>query len=100
MVLWARRVEKIESPFKPDTRSIVERIRHRHRRGEQACAIERRWKGFDPTNDTVVGSDRSPVAVHSNPEGIPPVSGSFTGPKQVGVEMSVAVQSNQLTEVP
>jgi len=57
------------------------------------------WKNFDPTNDSVVGPDHVPVAVHSNPEAVPPVSGSFTGPVQVAVEMLVDVQINQLTEV-
>jgi transglutaminase-like putative cysteine protease len=58
------------------------------------------WKGFDPTNDAFVGPDHVPAAVHSNPEAIPPVSGSFTGPEQVAVEMSVDVQINQLAESP
>ena len=57
------------------------------------------WKGFDPTNDAVVGPDHVPVAVHCNPEAIPPVSGSFIGPKEVSVEMSVEVKINQMAGV-
>ena len=54
------------------------------------------WKGFDPSNATVVGPDHIPVAVHRDPEAIPPVAGSFTGPKGVSSVLTVDVQINQL----
>jgi transglutaminase-like putative cysteine protease len=54
------------------------------------------WKGFDPTNAAVVGPDHIPVAVHHHPEAIPPVAGSFTGPKGLSASLSVDVQINQL----
>lgn len=56
------------------------------------------WKGFDPTNCSVVGPDHIPTAVHSHPESIPPISGSFTGPEGVKTTLSVDVQINQLAE--
>lgn len=56
------------------------------------------WKGFDPTNVAVVGPDHIPVAVHRHPEKIPPVAGSFVGPKDVAPTMAVDVQINQIAE--
>lgn len=56
------------------------------------------WKGFDPTNATVVGPDHIPVAVHHHPEAVPPVAGSFTGPKGLSPTLGVDVQINQLPE--
>jgi transglutaminase-like putative cysteine protease len=56
------------------------------------------WKGFDPTNASVVGPDHIPVAVHRHPEAVPPVAGTFTGPSDVSRTLTVAVQINQLPE--
>ena len=39
------------------------------------------WTGFDPTSSVIVGENHIPVAVAVVPEAIPPISGSFTGPK-------------------
>jgi transglutaminase-like putative cysteine protease len=55
------------------------------------------WKGFDPTNLAVVGPDHIPVAVHRQPEAVPPVAGSFTGPKGLAPTMSVDVKISQLS---
>jgi transglutaminase-like putative cysteine protease len=54
------------------------------------------WKGFDPTNASVVGPDHIPVAVHRHPEAVPPVAGTFTGPRDVSRTLTVAVQINEL----
>ncbi|MGB5649301.1 MAG: transglutaminase family protein [Sedimenticolaceae bacterium] len=55
------------------------------------------WKGFDPTNASVVGPDHIPVAVHHDPEAVPPVAGSFTGPKGPPPRLTVDVQINLLS---
>ena len=54
------------------------------------------WKGFDPTNAVVVGPDHIPVAVHRDPEAVPPVAGSFTGPGGLTPVLSVDVQINRI----
>jgi transglutaminase-like putative cysteine protease len=54
------------------------------------------WKGFDPTNASVVGPDHIPVAVHRDPEAVPPIAGSFVGPTGLAPVMTVSVQINQL----
>lgn len=56
------------------------------------------WKGFDPTNDVIVGSDHIPVAVHRHPEAIPPVAGTFTGPKNLSAAMFVDVQISAIPD--
>jgi transglutaminase-like putative cysteine protease len=56
------------------------------------------WKGFDPTNASVVGPDHIPVAVHHHPEAIPPVAGSFTGPPDLLPTMEVDVQISRLPD--
>jgi transglutaminase-like putative cysteine protease len=53
------------------------------------------WKGFDPTNASVVGPDHIPVAVHRDPERVPPLAGSFVGPKGLSPVMTVGVQISQ-----
>ena len=58
------------------------------------------WKGFDPTNVAVVGPDHVPVAVHCNPEAVPPVAGTFIGPVGVAATLTVDVQINRLSEDP
>jgi transglutaminase-like putative cysteine protease len=57
------------------------------------------WKGFDPTNATVVGPDHITVAVHHHPEAVPPIAGVFTGPAGLSPMLSVDVQINQLAIV-
>ncbi|MGD8590449.1 MAG: transglutaminase family protein [Chromatiales bacterium] len=54
------------------------------------------WKGFDPTNATVVGPDHIPVAVHRHPEAVSPVAGSFIGAKDLNSNLSVDVKIHQL----
>jgi transglutaminase-like putative cysteine protease len=54
------------------------------------------WKGFDPTEATVVGPDHIPVAVHNHPQAIPPVSGSFMGRADVGSTLAVEMRITQL----
>ena len=54
------------------------------------------WKGFDPTNGMVVGSDHIPVAVHRHPEAVSPVAGSFIGPKDLNTLLSVDVKISRL----
>lgn len=56
------------------------------------------WKGFDPTNASVVGPDHIRVAVHHHPEAVSPVSGSFTGPKGLQPTLEVDVQIHQVAE--
>ena len=57
------------------------------------------WKGFDPTNAAIVGPDHITVAVHRNPEAIPPVAGNFTGPEGVSSAPSVNVQISELQDL-
>jgi transglutaminase-like putative cysteine protease len=54
------------------------------------------WKGFDPTNGTLVGPDHIPVAVHRHPEAIPPVAGTFTGRRGLMPVLTVDVRIVQL----
>lgn len=54
------------------------------------------WKGFDPTSAAVVGADHIPVAVHRDPEAVPPVAGSFIGPTSLSPTLRVDVQISQL----
>jgi transglutaminase-like putative cysteine protease len=56
------------------------------------------WKGFDPTSGSVVGADHIPVAVHHHPEAIPPVAGTFTGPRGLSPTMAVDVLITQLSD--
>lgn len=53
------------------------------------------WKGFDPTNGTIVGAEHIAVAVARLPESIPPIAGSFLGAP--GATMSVKVWVNELS---
>ena len=50
------------------------------------------WVGVDPTHNLFTSGHHTPVAVALNPEDIPPVSGSFTGPAEVPKTMSVSVE--------
>ena len=50
------------------------------------------WKGFDPTAGELTGSRHIPVAVARHPETVPPVAGSFIGPKGPAPILSVGVR--------
>ena len=50
------------------------------------------WITFDPTNRNVGGANLIPVAVGRNIQQVMPVSGSFVGPGNALLEMSVDVQ--------
>ncbi len=54
------------------------------------------WKGFDPTAGEVTSSRHIPVAVARHPEAVPPVAGSFIGPKGPLPTLTVAVQVTAL----
>jgi transglutaminase-like putative cysteine protease len=54
------------------------------------------WKGFDPTAGEVTGNHHIAVAVASNPEAVPPVSGSFIALGYAMPSMQVNVQVNLL----
>ncbi|MGV3582969.1 MAG: transglutaminase family protein [Methylophilus sp.] len=54
------------------------------------------WKGFDPTAGEVTGNHHIAVAVASNPQAVPPVSGSYTGTGFITPTMLVNVQVNLL----
>lgn len=54
------------------------------------------WKGFDPTAGEVTANRHIPVAVARHPEAVPPVSGSFIGPKDQTPSLTVAVQVTAL----
>jgi len=50
------------------------------------------WKGFDPTGGVVTGSEHIAVAVAGHPENVPPVAGSYVGPKNLRPTMQVSVR--------
>jgi transglutaminase-like putative cysteine protease len=52
------------------------------------------WKGFDPTNGSLVGTDHIAVAVARLPESVPPVAGAFIGPP--GATLNVGVWVSEL----
>ena len=54
------------------------------------------WKGFDPTAGELTGSRHIPVAVARHPEVVPPVAGSFVGPKGQIPMLTVDVQVTAL----
>jgi transglutaminase-like putative cysteine protease len=54
------------------------------------------WQGFDPTVGKMTANSHIAVAVARNPEAVPPISGSFIGPKQTSPRMLVNVQVNLL----
>jgi len=54
------------------------------------------WKGFDPTAGEVTSSRHIPVAVARHPEAVPPVAGSFIGPKGSFPTLTVAVRVTAL----
>lgn len=54
------------------------------------------WKGFDSTSGEVTGSRHIPVAVARHPEAVPPVAGSFIGPRGPAPILAVNVQVSRL----
>lgn len=50
------------------------------------------WKGFDSTTGEVTGSRHIPVAVARDPEAVPPVAGSFIGPRSSAPTLAVNVR--------
>jgi transglutaminase-like putative cysteine protease len=54
------------------------------------------WRGFDPTNNKVVGAEHVPVAVTRDPERAAPVSGSWHGTTGAFSGMHVNVEVVQL----
>ncbi len=54
------------------------------------------WRGFDNTSGRLTGPDHIATAIARNPEMVPPVSGSFTGPAGTYAPMTVQVRVSQL----
>ena len=50
------------------------------------------WKGFDPTNDSIVGSEYIAVSVAHSLESIPPVSGQYQGTPSSTMRVVVMVK--------
>jgi transglutaminase-like putative cysteine protease len=50
------------------------------------------WRGYDPTNNKLVGSEHIPVAVSREQEKASPLSGSWDGPADAFNRMNVSVQ--------
>jgi len=50
------------------------------------------WRGFDPTNNKLAGSEHVSVAVARDPEKASPVSGAWVGPPEAFDHMEVTVQ--------
>jgi len=50
------------------------------------------WRGYDPTNNKLVGSEHIPVAVSREQEKASPLSGSWDGPADAFKRMNVSVQ--------
>ena len=50
------------------------------------------WRGFDPTNNKLVGSEHISVAVSREQEKASPLSGSWEGPADAFERMIVSVQ--------
>lgn len=49
------------------------------------------WCGFDPSNSNGVGSNHIAVGTGLDPEGLPPVAGSFTGAADASLDVGVWV---------
>jgi len=54
------------------------------------------WRGFDPTNNKLVGAEHVSVAVARDPEKASPVSGKWKGPASAFSHMQVSVQVSQI----
>lgn len=50
------------------------------------------WRGYDPTNNKLAGSEHIPVAVSREQEKASPLSGSWDGPADAFKRMNVSVQ--------
>ena len=50
------------------------------------------WRGFDPTNNKLAGSEHISVAVARSQEKAMPVSGTWSGPADAFAEMNVLVK--------
>ncbi|KJC47818.1 transglutaminase family protein [Bradyrhizobium sp. LTSP857] len=50
------------------------------------------WRGYDPTNNKIVGSEHIPVAVTREQEKASPLSGTWDGPADAFSRMNVSVQ--------
>jgi hypothetical protein len=50
------------------------------------------WRGFDPTNNKIVGSEHISVAVAREQEKASPLSGSWEGPADAFSQLNVSVQ--------
>ena len=57
------------------------------------------WRGFDPTNNKLAGSEHISVAVAREQENAAPVSGSWSGPSDAFERMEVSVQVAQRSSV-
>jgi transglutaminase-like putative cysteine protease len=55
------------------------------------------WRGFDPTNNKLVGSEHIPVGVSREQEKASPFSGSWEGPSDAFERMTVSVQVVEAT---
>jgi Bacterial transglutaminase-like N-terminal region/Transglutaminase-like superfamily len=55
------------------------------------------WRGFDPTNNKLVGSEHIPVGVSREQEKASPLSGSWEGPSDAFDGMTVSVQVVEAT---
>jgi transglutaminase-like putative cysteine protease len=54
------------------------------------------WKGFDNTSGLVTSNEHIAVAVNRHPEAIPPISGSYVGPTNCLIDMTVDVKVTQV----
>jgi transglutaminase-like putative cysteine protease len=54
------------------------------------------WKGFDPTIGRLTGSDHIPVALARRPDAVPPVAGTFIGPRTASPSLQVQVSVTSL----
>jgi transglutaminase-like putative cysteine protease len=55
------------------------------------------WRGFDPTNNKLVGNEHIPVGVSREQEKASPLSGSWEGPSNAFDRMAVSVQVVEAT---
>ncbi|MCY2977752.1 MAG: transglutaminase family protein [Planctomycetota bacterium] len=57
------------------------------------------WRGFDPTNNKLAGSEHISVAVAREQENAAPIAGSWAGPSDAFERMEVSVQVAQRSSV-
>jgi transglutaminase-like putative cysteine protease len=58
------------------------------------------WKGFDPTSGVMTGAQHVTVAVSRNPENAAPIAGSFKGPPNSALGITVDVTVVRVDPVP